>query len=75
MTQSTKRSILRWIHILVGIPIVGYVYSPFESIPDFAPVVRLFFLPILLLSGLWLWKGPALRRLILRKSDVQMATE
>jgi hypothetical protein len=32
MTDATKRPILRWIHLVFGIPIVGYIYSPFEDI-------------------------------------------
>jgi hypothetical protein len=30
---STIRLILRWIHIIVAIPIHGYIYSPFEELP------------------------------------------
>ena len=68
MTSATKRSILRWIHIVLGIPIIGYVYSPFEEIPNYAPAVRFVFLPVLVLTGLWMWKGHVLRRLISRGS-------
>ena len=68
MTPGTKRSILRWIHIVFSIPIVGYVYSPFKDIPDYAPAVRFVFLPILVLSGFWMWQGHALRRLISKKT-------
>ena len=34
MKEATKRSIIRWIHIIFGIPIVGYIYNPFEEIPN-----------------------------------------
>ena len=37
MSQGTKRSILRWIHIVFSIPIIGYIYSPFEELPKYAP--------------------------------------
>jgi len=30
MKDATKRSIVRWIHIVFSIPILGYIYSPFE---------------------------------------------
>lgn len=63
MKESTKRAIVRWIHIFIAIPIIGYVYSPFEDIPDYAPLVRYVFLPVMLLSGLWMWKGHLVRRL------------
>ncbi len=68
MNQATKRSILRWIHIVFSIPIIGYVYSPFENIPQYAPPTRFVFLPALVLTGLWMWKGQALRQLISNKS-------
>jgi hypothetical protein len=57
MNNATKRSILRWIHIVSGIPIIGYVYSPFEQIPNYAPAVRFVFLPVILLSGFWMYSG------------------
>lgn len=59
-----KRSILRWIHIIFAIPVCGYIYSPFDAIPSFAWIVRLIFLPILVLTGLLLWKGHQLKRLV-----------
>jgi hypothetical protein len=67
ISAATKRSILRWIHIIFGIPILGYIYSPFEEIPNYAPAVRFVFAPVIVLSGLWMWKGHVLRRLISRK--------
>jgi len=50
MKDATKRSILRWIHIVFAIPILGYIYSPFEEIPKYAPAVRFVFLPIIVQS-------------------------
>jgi hypothetical protein len=67
MNDATKRSILRWIHIVFGIPILGYIYSPFEEIPNYAPAVRFVFLPVIVLSGFWMWKGHVLRRLISKR--------
>jgi hypothetical protein len=68
MNQGIKRSIVRWIHIVFGIPILGYIYSPFEEIPKYAPAVRFVFLPLLALSGLWMWKGHLVRRFISKRS-------
>ena len=66
MQESTKRSIVRWIHLVFSIPIIGYIYSPFENLPDYAPPTRYVFFPMMVLSGLWMWKGHLLRRLIWR---------
>ncbi len=70
MNQSTKRSILRWIHLTLAIPILGYIYSPFKDIPQYAPAVRFVFLPILVLTGLWMWKGHVVRRLFSKRSTL-----
>ncbi len=43
MKEATKRSIVRWIHIVFSIPILGYIYSPFEKLPDYAPPTRYVF--------------------------------
>ena len=67
MSQGTKRWILRTIHIVLAIPIAGYIYSPFERIPDYAPATRFVFVPALVLSGLWMWKGHVVRRLISKR--------
>lgn len=74
MTQAAKRSTLRWIHLVFSIPIIGYIYSPFEEIPNYAFPTRYIFLPILVLSGLWMWKGHAVRRLFAKESSTLTST-
>src|SRR3954463_1120041 len=69
MKEGTKRTIFRWIHIVFAIPIAGYVYSPFEELPNYAPIVRFVALPVIVLTGLWMWKGQVLRRLVSKRSD------
>ena len=68
MSPGTQRTIVRWIHIVFAIPIVGYIYSPFENLPQYAPATRFVFFPILLLAGLWMWKGHVVRRFFSKRS-------
>jgi hypothetical protein len=68
ISTATQRSIFRCIHIIVSIPILGYIYSPFEKLPGYAPATRFVFLPVMVLSGLWMWKGHLLRRLFTRRT-------
>jgi hypothetical protein len=68
MKDATKRSIVRWIHIVFAIPILGYIYSPFEQLPGYAFLTRYIFLPAMVVSGLWMWKGHVVRRLISKRS-------
>ena len=64
MKQGITRSLLRWLPIALSIPIIGYIYSPFEVIPQYAPATRLVFFPLMALTGVLMWKGQALRRLL-----------
>jgi hypothetical protein len=73
MNQSILRVIFRWIHVAFSIPILGYIYSPFEEIPKYAPAVRRIFVPIMVVSGLWMWKGHLFRRVIPKRSVQQDA--
>lgn len=68
MKDATQRSLLRWTHLVFGIPIIGYVYGPPEELPNYAPLVRYVAVPVILLSGFWMWKGHVLRRLISKGS-------
>jgi len=52
MRQSIVRMIFRWIHIVFSVPILGYIYSPFEEIPKYAPAVRRIFVPVIVGFGI-----------------------
>lgn len=64
MRIPPSRTMVRLVHLICAIPIIGYIYSPFAVLPDYAPLTRFVFLPVMLLSGLWMWKGYLLRRLV-----------
>jgi hypothetical protein len=64
VNRGITRTVFRWIHIVFAIPILGYIYSPFEKLPDYAFRTRFIFVPVMVLSGLWMWKGHVVRRLI-----------
>ena len=66
-TTIPTRLILRWVHIIIAIPIYGYIYSPFEKLPQYAFPTRFVFFPLMVLTGLLMWKGHLLRRLISRR--------
>jgi hypothetical protein len=68
MKLPSQRTVFRCIHIVISIPILGYIYSPFEKLPDYAPATRFVFLPVMVLTGLWMWKGHVVRRLISKRS-------
>ena len=67
MNDATKRTIVRWIHLIFSIPILGYIYSPFENLPGYAHPTRYVFVPVMVLTGLWMWKGHVVRRIISKR--------
>ena len=68
MKDTTKRSILRWVHIIFGLMILGYVYGPPEETLQYRDNFRFVIIPVIVVSGLWMWKGHAIRRIVSRKS-------
>jgi hypothetical protein len=75
MNPATKRSILRAIHLVFSIPIIGYAYSPFEELPNYAPVIRFVVVPVIVVTGLWMWKGHLIRRLVSKRPPVAAVLE
>lgn len=67
VNRGIRRSIFRWVHIICGVPILGYIYDSPSDTHNYATSVRYFFLPVLLLSGLWMWKGHLVRQLISKR--------
>ncbi len=72
MKEATRRSIFRWIHIICGIPILGYISDSPTDTPNYAWAIRDVFFPVLLISGLWMWKGHVVRRLISNRTAQQV---
>jgi hypothetical protein len=62
MTAPTERKVIRWMHIIFSIPVIGYIYGPVAQIPEAVSAIRLVLFPSIVLSGLWLWKGPWVKR-------------
>jgi thiosulfate reductase cytochrome b subunit len=59
MNDTTKRSILRWIHLVFIIPILGYIYGEASEVQQYAAAVRFIFVPVIVLSGFWMYSGVA----------------
>ncbi|PYK13461.1 MAG: hypothetical protein DME65_01835 [Verrucomicrobia bacterium] len=57
ISNASKRSILRSIHLIFTIPIVGYVYGEASAVQQYAAAVRFVFVPVLILSGYWMYSG------------------
>ena len=61
-TGSRERAFIRMLHMVLSIPILGYLYGPVAHIPQAAWFTRWIAMPLVILSGLWLWLKPRVKR-------------
>lgn len=57
ISSATKRAFLRAFHLVLSIPMLGYIYGEPAEVQEYAGAVRFVFVPIILLSGLWMYAG------------------
>src|SRR5882672_11386730 len=57
ISNATKRSLLRWIHLVLAIPILVYIYSPPAEAQQYASATRFVFVPVIILAGYWMYAG------------------
>ena len=57
MSNATKRTILRCFHLIFTIPILGFIYEPAAEAQQYVGGVRYIFVPVLILSGYWMYAG------------------
>lgn len=57
MKASTKRLILRIVHLVAVIPVLGYVYQPVTEAAEYQQFTQLVFIPVAILTGYWMYMG------------------
>src|SRR5689334_369961 len=57
ISNATKRVILRCVHLILSIPILGYIYEPASEVQQYAGAVRFLFVPVMIVSGYWMYAG------------------
>jgi len=57
MNPALKRTILRWLHLGLCIPVLGYIYEPASEVQAYAGGVRFIFVPAMIFSGYWMYAG------------------
>jgi hypothetical protein len=61
MKRSLSRSTLRRGHLIEAAALIAYVYTPLGDSDPVQLVVRLVIVPAIVITGLLMWKLPALR--------------
>jgi hypothetical protein len=62
MTARQERVFFRTLHMVLSIPILGYIYGPVAHIPQATWFTRWVAMPLVISSGLWLWLKPRIQR-------------
>ena len=62
LTQAKLRVILRWVHLVLGLVIMCYIYSPFHEKEWFQIVMKFVVIPVITFTGLWVWKFKAFNK-------------
>jgi hypothetical protein len=57
VSAKTARDRLRVLHLAASAVLGAYVYSPWGGEPWFRLLTQVVVLPLVTLSGLWMWKG------------------
>jgi hypothetical protein len=57
MKPSTKRIILRIVHLVSVIPVLGYVYQPVAEAAEYQRFTQMVFIPLAILTGYWMYMG------------------
>src|SRR5437867_10496858 len=57
ISKATQRTILRCVHLVLSIPMLGYIYGPPSEVQQYADGVRFIFVPAIILSGFWMYSG------------------
>ena len=56
LDSSKIRVVLRWVHLILGLVLLCYIYAPFSQVLAFRFFVKFIAVPAIVLSGFWLWK-------------------
>ena len=62
MNTAQERVLIRTLHLVLSVPIVGFLYGPVSHIPPAALFTRAVAFPLVVASGIWLWLKPRFLR-------------
>ncbi len=59
-----QRTILRYSHLLAGVLNVLFIYTPLGDIWAFQLQVRIILVPVIIITGVWMWQQAKVRKLL-----------
>jgi len=68
MSNKRFRQIVRAAHLIEGIMIGAYFYSPLGASAAYADLLRFVIIPLVVISGLVMWQQPRVLKLLRRNA-------
>jgi hypothetical protein len=68
-----ERDTIRLLHLVLSVPILGFLYGPVAHIPRAAWFTRWIAVPVVLASGLWLWLKPNVMQRLRKRTPPSVA--
>lgn len=66
LSGKQQRMILRYSHLLAGMLNVFFIYTPLGDVWAFQLLVRIILVPVIIITGAWMWQQAKLRKLIIK---------
>jgi hypothetical protein len=66
LSGKQQRSLLRYSHLLAGMLNVFFIYTPLGDVWAFQLLVQIILVPVILITGVWMWQQARVRKLIIK---------
>ncbi len=62
--RMLRRTVLRWAHVVAGSLVATVIYSPLRENEAFVMAVQVALIPVLIVTGIWMWQRARVERLL-----------
>lgn len=66
MSNKALRNVTRLIHLIIGVCIGVFIYSPFQADPGYITFMQVVVMPVATITGVVLWQQPRIVKLFRR---------
>ena len=68
LSGKQQRTILRYSHLFTGMLNVFFIYTPLGDVWEFQLLVQIILVPVIIITGVWMWQQARIRKLIAKWS-------
>jgi hypothetical protein len=66
LSGKQQRTILRYSYLLAGMLNVFFIYTPLGDVWAFQLLVQIILVPVIIITGVWMWQQARVRKLIVK---------